>query len=431
MFRVAPLVLGGVALAAIVSCSTGTPETSFEAVADASASKVASWPCFRGEKRDNLSPDTGLLKAWPKAGPRLLWKGAGVGTGFSSVAVVGNRVYTMGDKGGASYIFALSRANGKQLWSAKVGKPGGNYSGPRCTPSVDGEMVYGIGQFGDLVCVEAATGKEKWRKSFTNDFEGRAGHWNFTESPLLDGDWLLCTPGGEDATMVALDKKTGKEVWRCPARQVAGYSSIVISNVGGVKHYVTLTEGGTIGVRASDGKLLWHYERLAPNTANIPTPIVRNNQVFTCAGYGKGGALLSLSKNGDGIEMKEEYFKRQLNNKHGGVLIAGDLLFGDTDDRGRPFCADWKTGKILWTRNTDVGQGQQSASLTHADGNLYIRYANGWVALVPASSKEYGEKGSFKVPNGTNNCWAHPVVIGGRLYLREKDIVWCYDVKGT
>ncbi|MFO0841261.1 MAG: PQQ-binding-like beta-propeller repeat protein [Gemmataceae bacterium] len=394
--------------------------------------KVADWPCFRGAGRDNHSPDKGLLKSWPTGGPKLVWKGVGVGEGYSSVAVAGDKVFTMGDKGRSAYLFALSRSTGKPLWSARVGEMGGvgGYRGPRGTPAVDGDLVFAIGQFGDLICVEAKSGKERWRKSFKDDFGGRHGAWGFSESPLVDGDWVLCTPGGEDATVVALHKKTGGEVWRCPANLVAGYSSIVVSQAGGVKHYVTLTEGGTIGVRASDGKLLWHYKRLAPNTANVPTPVVLDDKVFTCAGYGKGGALLSLTESGGGVEYKEEYFQRALNNRHGGVVVVGDYVYGDSDDSGRPYCAPWKTGKVVWRRDHNIGQGDQSASLTYADGHLYVRYANGWVALVPATPKGYSEKGSFKIPNGNSNSWAHPVVIGGRLYLREKDMVWCYDVKG-
>ncbi len=392
--------------------------------------KTADWPCFRGPNRDNLSPDKGLLKAWPVTGPRLVWRGVGVGEGFSSVAVASDQVYTMGDKGRYSYLHALSRNTGKLLWSAKVGEAGGNYRGTRCTPTVDGDRVYGIGQFGDLVCVTSKTGKEVWRKNFRQDFNGRSGAWNFTESPLIDGDRLICTPGGENATMVALDKKSGSEIWRCPAELEAGYASVIVSNAAGVKQYVQLTAGGTIGVRASDGKLLWRNDRFDGNTANVPTPIALNDQIFTCAGYGTGGTLLSLSAEGPRIRAREVYFQRGLNNKHGGVLIVGDYVFGDSDDSGRPYCAEWKTGKILWRRDRSVGRGEQSASLVYADGHLYIRYANGWVSLVPAVASGYSEKGSFKIPNSETNSWAHPVVIGGRLYLREKDVVWCYDVRG-
>ncbi|MFM7149909.1 MAG: PQQ-binding-like beta-propeller repeat protein [Gemmataceae bacterium] len=391
-------------------------------------SKGADWPQFRGPNRDNHSADKNLLQKWPSEGPKLLWKAQGVGQGFSSVSVVGKQVFTMGDRGADCMLFCLSRDDGKILWSTRVGASGGNYAGPRCSPTVDGDRVYALGQFGDLVCADVKNGKVVWRKNFERDFSGRAGGWNFSESPLVDGDLLICTPGGASASMVALKKGDGAVVWRCPANVVAGYSSIVKFNGAGVKQYVTLTEGGTIGVRASDGKLLWHYKRLAPNTANIPTPIVLGEQIFTCAGYGKGGALLSFSGSGDELEVKEEYFKRQLNNKHGGVVAVEQYIFADTDDSGRPFCAEWKTGKILWTRDTDTGRGQQSAAITYADGSLYVRYQNGWVSLVPASSDGYKETGSFKIPNSDTNSWPHLVVVGGRLFIREKDVIWCYDV---
>lgn len=391
------------------------------------ADPKADWPGFRGAKRDNISPDKGLLTTWPKGGPKLVWKGTGVGQGFSSVAVAGDKVFTMGDKDRASWLFALNRDTGKLEWETKVGRAGGNYSGTRCTPTVDGDYVYGIGQFGDLVCLEKATGKEVWRKNFATDFSGQSGGWNYTESPLVDGDRLVCTPGGEKATMVALDKKTGEEVWRSPFRDTAGYASAVISNAGGVKQYVQLTSQGTVGVDAKDGKLLWKNKRFAGNTANIPTPIVLGDQIFTCAGYSTGGALLSLRATNDGVEAKEEYYKRELTNKHGGVTVVGDDVYGDTDDRGQPFRANWKTGKLVWKRNGG-GNGEGSASITYADGHLYIHYQDGWVALVPANGKGYVEKGGFQIPNADVNSWAHPVVIGGRLYLRDKDTVWCYDV---
>jgi outer membrane protein assembly factor BamB len=406
--------------------------------APAKPGKTADWPQFRGPKRDDHSPDKGLLESWPKEGPKLLWKGAGVGEGFSSVAVVGSRVFTMGDKNGSSHVFALSRDKGDILWSTKVGKAGGNYSGTRCTPTVDGDLVYGIGQYGDLVCLETKTGDMKWRRNFGKDFDGGSGGWNYTESPLIDGDRLVCTPGGSKTTMVALDKKTGGVIWKSPPmpakfRRDAGYSSIVISNAANVKQYVQLTAAGTIGIAAKDGKLLWHYDRFNGNTANIPTPIVLGDQVFTAAGYGQGGALLTLSASGKGVKFKQEYLNRELGNKHGGVVIVGDYVYGDSDDSGNPYCAEWKTGKVKWTRRKSKGKhgdGGGSASVVYADGMLYFHYQNGWVSLVPANSESYVEKGGFKVPNGKGPCWAHPVVIGGQMYIRQDNLVWCYDVKG-
>ncbi len=391
---------------------------------------AADWPQFRGPNRDDVSPDKGLLGQWPEKGPKLLWKGTGVGQGFSSVAVAGDRVYTMGNKDDTAYIFALSRQNGKFLWEARVGEGGrgGGYQGTRCTPTVDGQLVYAIGPLGDLVCVESATGKEKWRKSF-RDYRGTKPRWDYAESPLIDGDRLVCTPGGRTATLLVLDKKSGEEVWKAPLGFSAGYSSVVISNSRGVKQYVTLTADGTIGVRASDGKLLWRYDRLARNTANIPTPIILGDQVLTAAGYRKGAALLTLNKKQDGsFEAKEEYYNEDMGNRHGGLVVVGDYVYGDRDQSGQPYCADWKKGEIVWKRR-GIGKGRGSASLTYADGHLYVHYANGYMALVPVPSKAYSEKGSFKVPNSNTNSWAHPVVIDGKLYLREKGLVWCYDVK--
>ena len=422
MFRLSPLFVALASLVAGLSFLAGAP-------APKHGTKATDWPEYRGSNRDNISPDKNLLKEWPKGGPKVVWKSEGVGAGFSSVAVAGDNIFTMGDQKGSSYVFAIERATGKPLWSTKVGKAGGNYTGTRCTPTVDGKLVYGIGQFGDLVCLDTAKGEEKWRKDFRKDFAGRAGGWNYCESPLIDGDRLVCTPGGPKATMVAFDKLTGEEVWRSAVGDSAQYSSIVISNAAGVKQYVQLTSGGTIGVSAKDGKLLWRFDKLGRNTASIPTPIVLGDQIFTAAGYnGKGGALLTLSSGGPtGVTMKEEYYKTDLKNKHGGVTIVGDYAYADSDDSGHPYCADWKTGEIKWKRDNE-GKGRGSCAITYADGHLYCRYQNGYVALVPVGGDNYKEVGSFQIEGRKEPSWPHPVVIGGRLYLREQDTVWCYDV---
>ena len=342
------------------------------------AGRAGDWPQFRGPNRDDLSTETGLLKSWPKEGPPLLWKATGVGGGYSSISVAGDRIYTLGNKGRESFVVALARDTGKPVWSAKVGAAGGNLG---CTPTVD-------------------------------------------------GDKLVVTPGGKQATMAALDKQTGDTVWKCAIpveHPQAGYSSAVIAEVGGVRQYVQLLNGGVVGVTA-DGRFLWKYEKLGPNTANIPTPIVLKDRVFAIAGYGKGAALLQLKAKGEAVSATEVYFTRAMTNKHGGVLCVGEHVFGDHDDGGRPFCADVNTGKVLWTRG-DQGQGKGSASVTYADGLLYFHYQNGVVALVEASPASYKEVGSFQVPKTSGHCWAHPVVTGGRLYLREGDMVYCYDVR--
>src|SRR5438552_865376 len=255
-------------------------------------SKSGEWPQFRGPRRDDISSDTGLLKKWPKAGPPVVWQAQGIGSGFSSVAVAGGKVYTMGNKGASCFLFALDGKDGKVLWFTKVGRPGGNLG---CTPTVDGDRVYGIGQEGDLVCLDVTTGEVHWRKNFQKHFGGHYGGWHYTESPLVDGEKLVCTPGAADATIVALDKMTGDVLWKCAAPvddPTAGYSSIVVAEVGGIRQYVQLLAGGVVGVAAKDGRFLWKYDKLGQNTANIPTPIVLGDHIFCSAGYGKGGALL-------------------------------------------------------------------------------------------------------------------------------------------
>lgn len=402
------------------------------ALAFATTAAGADWPMFRGADRTGVSKDKGLLKEWPSDGPPLAWKTEGIGIGFSSVSVSGERVFTMGDGKDSSFLFGIDRKTGKKVWELKVGKTGGNYQGPRCTPATDGALVFALGQFGDLVCANAKDGKEVWRKNLPKDFGGQSGGWNFTESPLLDGDRLIVTPGGAKAAMVALDKKTGKPAWAgtIDGGDTAGYASVVVAEFGGVKQYVQLMANGLVSFDAKTGKLLWRYgtanNRFGGNTANIPTPIVSGDYVFASAGYGRGAALLKVTKSGDKFGVDEVYWAGPLTNKHGGVILVGDKLFGDRDDSGNPFCADFKTGKVLWSRQG--GEGRGSASLTYADGKLYIRYSDGWVVLADATADKYVEISAFKVPNGRNDTWAHPVVLDGKLYVRERDVLWCYNV---
>lgn len=391
----------------------------------------ADWPQWRGSDRLGVSQETGLLKSWPSAGPKLLWEGGAVGEGFSSLAIVNSRIFTMGDKAGQSYLFCLNQKGGAIRWSLRVGKSGGNYSGTRCTPTVDGDLVFALGQFGDLVCVEIASGREIWRKNLANDFGGSSGGWNYSESVLVDGNNVICSPGGKHATALALNKRTGSTVWKTalPGGGESHYSSWVISNGAGVKQYVRLFAGGTFGVAAANGKFLWRYDKLGSNTANIPTPIPFGDYVFTTAGYGKGGSLLKLSRNRGGVAAEEIYFKRELKNKHGGIVKVGNYVYGDFDDRGSPWCADVRTGEVKWRRDGG-GQGSGSACVTYADGRLYFRYQDGIMGLVDASPLgAFRQISSFKIPDGMKKSWSHPVISNGLLYLRGLDKILCYDVR--
>jgi outer membrane protein assembly factor BamB len=398
--------------------------------------KTKDWPQWRGPERDAVSTETGLLKEWSDDGPPLEWKSGGLGEGYSSVAIAGGRIFTMGNRNREQSLIALSLDGGKELWTAKVGGRRGD--GPRSTPTVDGDRVYALGTEGDLVCCQAADGAELWRKNCGADFGGRMmSGWGFCESPLVDGDKLVFTPGGKDAVIVALDKKTGRTLWKAALPDIgnrggdgAGYSSIVISEAAGVKQYVQTIGRGTIGVAAADGKFLWGYNRIANGTANIPTPIVDGDYVFCSTGYGTGAALLKLVRDGAGVTAEEQYFLsgNDLQNHHGGmVLVDGYIYGGHGNNNGLPFCVEMKSGKILWKNR---GPGSGSAAVVYADGRLYFRYENGVMALIEANPDSYQEKGNFKIPNVSHPSWAHPVVLGGRLYLREWDQLYCYRIDG-
>lgn len=399
------------------------------------------WPGWRGPARDALSPETGLLTEWPAGGPPLAWKASGLGAGFSSLAIADGRIYTLGDRDGAQHLLALDAKDGALVWKTRLGPAWSDeYGGPRGTPSVSAGTVYAIGTEGDLVAVEAATGKERWRRSLPSDFGGRVmSMWKWVESPLVDGDRLIVTPGASAAMLVALDKASGKEIWRSAVPELggagkdgAGYSSVVISNAAGVKQYVQLVGRGLVGVRASDGRFLWGYNRIANHVANIPTPLVRANWVFAATGYQTGSALVELSGSPEaGIAAREVFFlePKTFQNHHGGMVLVGNHVYaGNGHNRGFPICVELTTGKVAWggdIRNAGTG----SAAVAYADGHLYFRYQNGVVMLIQATPEGYREKGSFTIPDVVKPSWSHPVILGGRLYLREQDALHVYDVR--
>lgn len=394
------------------------------------------WTRWRGPNGDGISAEKGLLKTWPKEGPPLAWQTKGFGEGFSSVAVAGGKFFTLGRKNGKTTIIAASTKDGSVLWST----PFGDGEKPNCTPTVDGKLVFGVSCGGDLGCCDVNSGELIWSKSFSRDFGGRMhSSWGFSESPLVDGDLLIVTPGGDKAMLAALDKKTGKVVWQTEASRDqlgrdggdgAAYASIVVSHAAGVKQYVTLVGRGLIGVDADSGKLLWNYSPVANGTANIPTPIISGDYVFGSSGYGKGSALVKIVKSGDKFDAEEEYFLdgNKLQNHHGGMIRLGNYIYlGHGHNDGNPVCIDMTTGKDAWRAGQSPGGA--SAAVAYADGHLYFRYENATMALIEANPKEYKLKGTFKIKTHNGQSWPHPVIAGGKLYLRDQNDMLCYDIK--
>jgi outer membrane protein assembly factor BamB len=393
-----------------------------------------SWPQWRGPNRDAVSADTGLLQSWPNEGPPMAWKTRGLGSGYASVVLGDGKLYTAGKRRGQDYVLCLDSNTGGEIWAAKLSQSGAD--DPSSTPTLDGDRVYGLGSHGDLVCLKAKDGKEVWRASYTKDFGGQVPTWKYCESPLIDGDLIIGTPGGDKATLVAFNKLTGKVVWKCLVPEgggagdgQGGYSSPVLSEGAGVKQYVQLTGRGVVGVRASDGKFLWKYTAVINGTANIPTPIVTGNYVICSTGYGRGTGVLELQKEGEGVKARQVWFKKgnEIQNHHGGMIRVGDYLYlGHAHNQGFPMCVEWKTGKVVW--GGERGPGGGSAAIVCADGQLYFRYQDGIMALIAATPDGYQLNGRFAVPVAHEPCWSHPVVVGGRLYLRDQEDLLVYNV---
>jgi outer membrane protein assembly factor BamB len=396
------------------------------------------WPQWRGPNRTGLSQETGLLKKWPKGGPKLLWERKDIGGGYSTPAVVGDRVYLMANRDGKEYVVALAFKDGSEVWSTAIGKVGRNegpqYPGTRSTPTVEGGRIYALGSDGDLACLKKDKGEVLWSKNLKKTFDGAPGAWAYSESVLLDGDKLICTPGGKQATMAALKKSDGDIVWKSALRKgdAAGYASPIVVEVGGVRQYVQFVAGGVVGVEAKTGKFLWRYDKTKDPAANIPTPVFHDGCVFTSTSR-NGSGLNRIKVSGDAIDSEEVYFNRTKLNSIGGVVRVGDYLYG-TDARGELVCMNFKTGEIKW-QHACVG----SASLCYAEGMLYVRGQGGdgfgkespaFVALVEAAADGYKEQGRFQQPDhGDRPAWPHPVVSNGHLYLRDGSVLLCYDIK--
>ncbi|MDX6611854.1 MAG: hypothetical protein QOD75_1040 [Blastocatellia bacterium] len=385
-----------------------------------SAQTTANWPQWRGPNRDGISKETGLLKQWPAEGPPLVWKATGAGAGYSSLAISNGLIFTMGLRGDREFIAAFDVATGKQVWATPHGRAFRNDrgDGPRGTPTVEGDRLYALGGAGDLSCVGTATGKVVWTMNVLDKFGGRNIMWGISESPLVIGDRVLVNAGGPGASIVALNKKDGTLIWKSQS-DAAGYSSGIPVQVGATTQVVFFTHERAVGLDLKDGKLLWEYARAANDVANVATPVVRGNRVFISSDYGTGAGLIEIKADG---KAQEVYFTRDMRNHHSSSILIGDHLYGFSS--GILTAMRFDTGEVAW-KDRSVGKG----SLVYADGNLYAFSENGVVGLVEATPAGYREKGRFRIAQDSLPTWTHPVIAGGRLYLRDQDTIYAYDVR--
>jgi outer membrane protein assembly factor BamB len=387
---------------------------------------AADWPQFRGPHRDGISAETGLLRRWADGQPRQEWKVDGLGEGYGSMAVSGGRIYVQGALNGRSGVHCLEAATGKKIWFTPLGSKSNNDrgNGPRSTPTVEGERLWALTESGDLAMLEAGSGKIVWAKNIIGkDFKGQQPYWLMSESPLVEGDKLIVTPGAPGATLVALDKSTGKWLWSTKElSDPPGYSSVIAFNVGSVRCLAALTARAGVGVRASDGKLMWSWDKPANRTANCAAPVFADNKVFYTSAYGTGGGAMQLTAKGDIVEASELYFTRDMMNHHGGVVHHDGYLYGFSNSILT--CMKLADGQVAW-RDRSVGKG----CVTLADGMLFLLGESNVAGLAEASPAAYKELGRFTIPDQGRPSWAYPVVSGGKLFIRHQGLLMCFNVK--
>lgn len=389
-------------------------------LSEVAAQNGGDWPQWRGPNRDGISKETGLLNQWPAEGPPLLWKATGAGTGYSSLSIAGGRIFTMGVRQGREHVIAFDIKTGKELWATAHGGVFKNDrgDGPRGTPTIDGNRLFALGGNGDLSAIETESGRIVWTINILQKFGGSNPRWGISESPLVIGEKVLVNAGGEGASVIALNKKDGSVIWKSQ-NDAAGYSSAMPVQIGGTTQVVFFTDKRALGVDLKDGRLLWSYERASNDVANVATPVIRGNRVFVSSDYGTGAALVEIKADGTAQEV---YFTKEMRNHHSSSILIGDHLYGFSS--GILTAMKFDTGEVAW-RDRSVGKG----SLVYADGNLYAFSENGVVGLIEATPTGYREKGRFRIQQDSLPTWTHPVVAGGRLYLRDQNTIYAYDVR--
>jgi len=396
----------------------------------AAPGRADDWPGWRGAGRDGLCHEKDLLQSWPPGGPKLLWKVTGLGEGYSSPSICGDLLYTMGNRDGKEWVIALKWAEGgREAWRKAIGPvrhKGGGYPGPRSTPTLSVGRLYTLGINGDLVCMDARSGELIWRRDLVSDFSGEIPEWGYSESLLVDGNLILCTPGGKRGTVLALSKTEGRLVWLSPPVDKAAYSSIVRATLGGRPQYVQLGAHCLFGVCAETGRLFWRFDKLGRTHANVSTPVTHNETVFATSGYRSGaGVLLQFEKGPKGPVYKVRYITKHLRVHLGGVVLVDGYLYGCDSPRTLT-CMEYETGRVMWT-DRSCGSG---CSLIYAGGMLYVRSERGRMSLVRATPAGFELCGRFEQPYRTRkHAWTPPAIAAGRLYLRDQDILLCYDIR--
>ncbi len=384
------------------------------------------WPQFHGPNRDNRSTETGLLKEWPEDGPALLWTTSGLGHGYSTVSIARGMIYTAGSIENDTVITAMNMG-GEIQWQVTNG-PGwtGDRPGTRSTPTIDGNRLYHQSPIGNLVCLDARTGKMIWGFNTLEKFKSKTNTWALAESLLVDGQQLICCPGGPQTSMVALDKNTGSVIWTAPStKDLAGYSSPSLVEYEGLRIIIALMAKSIIGVNADTGELFWHLKHESYADENVMTPIFHDGHVFIST-LKAGSVKWKLNVESDKVSLKELWRTQELDCHHGGVVLVDGNLHGNSTFQNSKLwiCLDWQTGDKKYM-DKGVGKG----SLTYADGMLYMLSENGVMGLVRPGAVGYELVSSFDIPKGgMGNSWAHPVICGGRLYIRHGDFLYVYKI---
>ena len=400
----------------------------------AATAGAGDWPQFHGPNRDNKSADKGLLKKWPEGGPPRIWEATGIGEGYSTVALAGKRIHTTGSINGDCVITVLDM-DGKKIWTRKNGRAWGkSHPGTRSTPTIADGMLYHLSGIGNLVCLKADDGEAVWAIDIMRRFGGRNIMWGLAESPLVLDDKVVCTPGGKEVSMAALDRKTGKVIWECRgAGDRPGYASPVLVEYKGLRQIVTVMSESIVGVRASDGKLLWRYPHKVYADENITTPLFHEGFLIVSGCVRKGTTSLQLDVSGDSCSVRRRWHNRTLDNKQGGLVLVEGRIYGYAESLGKStpwVCIDFKSGKdIFQSAPVQSSYMYRNGCLTYADGMFYLYSDDGHMVLAKATDEGFDVTGRLKLKSpGERPTWAHPVVCGGRLYIRYGDKLGVYSV---